>query len=416
MPDFWRSLEGAVLKDRFRLVTCVWQSEDAACFAAESAQHGPVDAWLTTRDSHPDAAGIAHPNLLRVIESGQAQPAGAAVWYLVTERVEERLADVLRTRALTPEEARDFAAAVLDGLGALHAHGYAHGRIRPEHILAAGDTVKISAPVAAFQDAGDGTPYDPPEGGTSPAGDIWSLGVTIFESLTQRLPSDAGQLASLPEPFREMAGHALRPAAERWSAAQMSGFLRTGSAPIETSAAPAAPSSRAGIPAKWGYAAVAAAAALVLAIALKPGATVPSTVNSSAAPPKATTPVAATQPLPDAEKPSPYATADRPMTEAVAPPSPAVTPPAAPPPSSSERPYWRVIVYTFAQREAAEKKAEAINRQHPDFKAEVFSPQGGRPYLVALGGRMSREEASRLRSSAQESGLPRDSYIQNYSQ
>jgi hypothetical protein len=75
-----------------------------------------------------------------------------------------------------------------------------------------------------------------------------------------------------------------------------------------------------------------------------------------------------------------------------------------------------VIVYTFAQREAAEKKAEAINRQHPDFKAEVFSPQGGRPYLVALGGRMSREEASRLRSSAQESGLPRDSYIQNYSQ
>src|SRR5712692_4280747 len=62
--------------------------------------------------------------------------------------------------------------------------------------------------------------YDPPEsagGGVSPAGDVWSLGMTLVEALTQRLPvwerTEQGEPAlpeTMPEPFLDIARHCLR--------------------------------------------------------------------------------------------------------------------------------------------------------------------------------------------------------------
>jgi hypothetical protein len=47
--------------------------------------------------------------------------------------------------------------------------------------------------------------------------------------------------------------------------------------------------------------------------------------------------------------------------------------------------------------------------------AEAFSPSGnGGPYLVAAGGRMSREEAVQMRKRVISLGLPHDVYIQNF--
>lgn len=76
---------------------------------------------------------------------------------------------------------------------------------------------------------------------------------------------------------------------------------------------------------------------------------------------------------------------------------------------------WRVVVYTFNRQEDAEKKAHTLNAKHPHLQAQVFSPNGhAGPYLVTIGGRMSREDAAKLRSRALGSGIPRDTYIQNY--
>jgi hypothetical protein len=78
---------------------------------------------------------------------------------------------------------------------------------------------------------------------------------------------------------------------------------------------------------------------------------------------------------------------------------------------------WRVIAYTYTSRAAAEKKARAINGKWPDLLTEVFVPGGANGlYLVALGGRMTREEALNLQRRAQGKGIPRDSYVQNYSE
>jgi hypothetical protein len=76
---------------------------------------------------------------------------------------------------------------------------------------------------------------------------------------------------------------------------------------------------------------------------------------------------------------------------------------------------WRVVVYTFNRQEDAEKRVRTLNSKHPHLQAQVFSPAGhSAPYLVTVGGRMTREDAARFRSKALGSGMPRDSYMQNF--
>jgi hypothetical protein len=112
---------------------------------------------------------------------------------------------------------------------------------------------------------------------------------------------------------------------------------------------------------------------------------------------------------PRASRPDPAAPAAIAATP-IAPitPSPVhASPPAAP--------AWRVIAYTYRSRDMAAKKAKQINARWPDLHAAVFEPKGGY-YLVALGDRMSREDATRLQSKARGMGLPPDTYVQNYSE
>ena len=75
---------------------------------------------------------------------------------------------------------------------------------------------------------------------------------------------------------------------------------------------------------------------------------------------------------------------------------------------------WRVVVYTFAKQEDAQRRVQAINTKHPGLNPEVISSTGKSPYLVTLGNASSRDEANRLRQKARASGLPHDAYIQNF--
>jgi hypothetical protein len=79
---------------------------------------------------------------------------------------------------------------------------------------------------------------------------------------------------------------------------------------------------------------------------------------------------------------------------------------------SSEQ--WRVVAFTYNRQDQAEQKARTIGAQHPVLRPEVYSPSGRAPYLVTLGGWMSKGQASALRSRARSKGLPRDMYMQNY--
>ena len=75
---------------------------------------------------------------------------------------------------------------------------------------------------------------------------------------------------------------------------------------------------------------------------------------------------------------------------------------------------WRVIAFTYNQEDQAQHKAAEIAQSHPDLSPSVFTPSGHAPFLVALGGPMSREDAFALSGKAKREGLPKDVYAQNY--
>ena len=73
-----------------------------------------------------------------------------------------------------------------------------------------------------------------------------------------------------------------------------------------------------------------------------------------------------------------------------------------------------MIAFTYNQRDQAEHKVAEIAQSHPDMQPSVFTPTGRAPFLVALGGPMSRQDAFALSGKAKREGLPRDVYAQNY--
>jgi hypothetical protein len=79
------------------------------------------------------------------------------------------------------------------------------------------------------------------------------------------------------------------------------------------------------------------------------------------------------------------------------------------------KPQWRVVAFTYNREDQAWQKAAALTRDHSFLRPEVFSPTGKAPYLVTVGGSMTREQAMAFREKARNAGLPRDTYAQNYS-
>jgi cell division protein FtsN len=128
--------------------------------------------------------------------------------------------------------------------------------------------------------------------------------------------------------------------------------------------------------------------------------------------PPAAQQVAATQPSPQTS--IPQQSAPVPANPKIAGFSDAKTSSEATAPISGDQ-IWRVVVYDYHRREDAQAMASSINQRHPGLDAKVFSPRGRSvSYLVTVGSPMTRGEAARYRSRAIDSGMPRDTYIQNY--
>jgi TonB family protein len=142
------------------------------------------------------AADLSHPHLIRPLHIGRCKVNGKRFVYAVTEYANEVLAEILPVRALTPEEAKEMLGPVIDVLSYLHAEGFVHRRLKPTNIMVVGDNLKLSVDgIGAVGDTQKYPPaltvYDAPEranGTASPASDIWSLGVTLVEALTQHAP------------------------------------------------------------------------------------------------------------------------------------------------------------------------------------------------------------------------------------
>jgi TonB family protein len=264
MNDSWKQWEGQVVNGKFPLQRFLGGSEHGGVFLVdESADGKPQTAIKLVPAASVDASDqlrqwkaatdLDHPNVIRVFEAGRCEVGGTDCLYVLTEYAEEDLSQILPERALADGEARQVLDAVLKGLAYIHGKGLVHGRVKPSNILAAGDLVKISSDSlrAAGEVArrrGSMSVYDAPETASGPLGpsaDIWSLGVTLVEGLTQRLPVlDSAQgreltlPAGIPEPFQEIARHCLQiDPGSRWTVAEIVARLESGKAEARRSQA-----------------------------------------------------------------------------------------------------------------------------------------------------------------------------------
>jgi TonB family protein len=248
MAVTWKQFEGQIVDDEFPLERVLAGSEHSAVFLTQHGDSQPQKAAIKLIYAEPAtaelllsrwrlAAQLSHPNLLRLLDFGRCCLDDTNFLYVVMEFAEEDLSEILPQRALTPAEARDMLEPVLDVLVYLHGKGLIHGHLKPSNILASSDQLKLSsdtlssiaeprAPIARP------SPYNAPEAATSglsTASDVWSLGMTLVEVLTQRAPvvspeakSDPVIPEALSQPFLDIARHALlHEPKRRWTTAEI---------------------------------------------------------------------------------------------------------------------------------------------------------------------------------------------------
>lgn len=239
MTEAWKQWEGEVVDGRFPLRRFLGGSDHSVVFLTEFGQ--PLQrAALKFVEANPatsagllsrwaSASKLSHPHLIRVLHSGRCQLGRASMLYVVTELAEESLSQILPSRPLTPPEAEYMLRSVLEVLAYLHGQGLVHGHVKPANVMAVGEELKISSDGVCRRGekalTGSPTIYDPPElaaAGLSPPGDVWSLGITLVEALTQRPSVGEGiRLAdpllpdTVPTPFLEIARQCLRLDPER---------------------------------------------------------------------------------------------------------------------------------------------------------------------------------------------------------
>lgn len=241
MPEAWKFWEGRVVGERFPLRQYLGGSDHSAVFLTDLGQ-GSDRAAIKLISVDPNqsttqlrilevAKKLSHPFLLRIFHAGQCQLDETALLYAVMEYAEENLSQILPDRALTPVECGELLPSVLEALSYMHSQGLVHGRLQPANIMASGDQLKLASDGvrAIGETGGDVNPsiYVPPEivSGAPwlPAADVWSLGVTLVEVLTQRPPMNVGSddpavPKSMPAPLREIAEHCLvRDPQRRWT-------------------------------------------------------------------------------------------------------------------------------------------------------------------------------------------------------
>jgi serine/threonine protein kinase len=214
--------ENPVLKDRYRLIEQIGAGGMAVIYKAQDMELGRLVAVKVLRPSlvgDPEflmrfrreaqaAANLSHPNIVTVHDVGQDGP---KTHFIVMEYVDgQDMKKLIRSREepFGVDAALAIIVEVCKGVGYAHRAGLVHCDIKPQNILVTPDnSIKVTdfgiaralssaqslEPDSEEEEIVWGSPhYFSPEqaaGETpTPASDVYSIGVVLFELLTGRLP------------------------------------------------------------------------------------------------------------------------------------------------------------------------------------------------------------------------------------
>jgi eukaryotic-like serine/threonine-protein kinase len=420
-----------------------------------------------------EAAEIHHPHVVAIREAAISHLDDTPVVVAAMEITEENLADVLRERTLSAPEGRQVLDATLAALTVIHAQGLVHQHMEAASILAMGETIKlrsdclqiggskfgtsaaddvrsaarmVTQAVTGFSPKGENDPVLQllPEPmaravrraltGNSSATEVAALAgtrlellrdiardLTRIEPLSKRVlkaatASDVAAVREKNQAEQPVERESTRPkragrkslsretAAPRMLAMKPSDVQEQAALFAELSVLPDerqrndlawAMKGEAAAEAQWGSAPYLIAA--VIAVLLVTVLTVygmmhlESPGKRSAAPPARSPAVVVAQPTASLVRSA--------AVNAVA---------------SAKGEEWRVVAYTFEFEAEAERTAKEVARRYPELDPRVFALKGAAPWMVTLGGTMSRAEALVLREKAVSLGLPDDTYAQKF--
>lgn len=208
--------DNPILNNRYRLIEQIGAGGMAVIYKAQDLELGRLVAVKVLRPSlvsDPEflirfkreaqaAANLSHPNIVIVFDVGQDGP---KTHYIVMEYVPgQDLKKLIRARGtFEVDAALAIIIEVCKGVGYAHRAGLVHCDVKPQNILVTPEnSIKVTdfgiaraltAPTSEVEDMVWGSPhYFSPEQAAgeppTPASDVYSIGVVLFELLTGRLP------------------------------------------------------------------------------------------------------------------------------------------------------------------------------------------------------------------------------------
>jgi serine/threonine protein kinase len=210
--EIWTKWEGRIVNGLFPLRRFLGRSNHSVVFLTEFKAQNSTKAAIKLIPADPALdeaqltrwqriAALSHPHLVRVLDSGQCKLGGHPFLFVVMEYAEQTLAQILPHRPLTPDEVREMLIPTLGALAYLHRKHMVQGRLKPTNFLVVNDQLKLASdtirltgdPIAV---SAKPSAYDPPEaknGAIEAAGDVWGLGTTLVEALTQNPAASLGE-------------------------------------------------------------------------------------------------------------------------------------------------------------------------------------------------------------------------------
>ena len=459
--ELWTEYEGRTIDGAFPLKKLLLPEGRSAFFSTSNGKGVPTVIRLIA--SHFDEEEIlarwrgveafGHPNILNIERYGQLVLDDTTVVYALFEPVDASLAEVIAGQRLTLAEARQLASSLASALEVLHTHGFVHEHVEPANVFAVGEVVKLRGDCIRETPEGE-------SGRDAKRRDVHDLAVVLLRALTQaeRL-EEATTVRPLPAPFDEIVRNGLSGA---WGLGQITAVLDAVGPAVPVT--PASPATSKAIPvmerkddakasvelasgrdtpepnpvrgkfipptprpflgmenggrrslprAKWMI--VGGLAVLLIFWVIRHVSHV-RPANQNAATPQSSAGGAGTVSPGSGQAGPGHAGTGRTAKPASAGSSVAGKKPLpAQENGAGVREQWRVVAFTYNHADQAQKKAEMIAQKHTDLQPEVFTPTGSAPYLVTVGGVMSRDQAFAFAEQVRRLDLPRDTYAQNYS-